>query len=66
MLSLPPILTLVTVVSKIKRVKWPWIMYLKMTKKRGKHSAAVRLKIAFRETTLLLVLVSWLCGAYRD
>jgi hypothetical protein len=66
MFSLPPILTLVPVVSKIKRVKCPWTMYLKMTKKRGMHSAAVRLRITFRETTLLMVRVPRLCGAYRD
>jgi len=55
--SLPPILTLVPVVSKIKRINCPWTMYLKMTQKRGTHSAAIRFKIAFRVRTLLLVRV---------
>jgi len=55
--SLPPILTLVPVVSRIKRVKCPWIMYLKMTKKRGTHSAAAWFKIASRKATLLMVRV---------
>ena len=63
MLSLPPILTLVPVVSRIKRVKCLWIMYPKTTMRRGTHSAAVRFKIAFRETTLLMVCFPWLCGA---
>jgi ankyrin repeat protein len=39
---LPSVLRLIPIVSKTRRVKCPWTMYLKMTQKRETHSAAIR------------------------
>lgn len=59
------ILTLLPAVLKTKRVRYLCTMYLRTTRKRGTHSAAIRPKVVSRRPTLLMVCIPWLYERYQ-
>lgn len=62
---LSSILTLLPAVLKTKQVRYLCTMYLRTTRKRGTHSAAIRPKVVSRRPTLLMVCIPWLYERYQ-